>query len=248
VEHQNANWSATSKIRPALERRPLPCFRSRLPHGLHGVAIPYGIMTSPKTVALLSWAFPTTTPHSPLTPLPTGVPGRFQRYSGSRRILILADTGGSNGYRCYAWKTELQSNWPTLLPCLSPGPLSTWRFQMESHRASSFFRRCHETGLGEPLDSYQKILNYTRTTKTQKPALPSLLTWIAATIPCGPSQLPTNSPHCDCSAMKPCPSGTTPSNLNCEVVLERRLRGLTVREDSSKPIMPAAAMSSPQKS
>ena len=38
---------------------------------------------------------------------------------------------------------------------------------MEPHRASSFFLRCHETGLGEPLDSYQKILNSTRTTKTQ---------------------------------------------------------------------------------
>ena len=32
-----------------------------------------------------------------------------RRYSGSRQILILADTGGSNSYRCYAWKTELQS-------------------------------------------------------------------------------------------------------------------------------------------
>jgi hypothetical protein len=33
-----------------------------------------------------------------------------QRYSGRpRQILILADTGGSNGYRCYAWKTQLQS-------------------------------------------------------------------------------------------------------------------------------------------
>jgi hypothetical protein len=31
------------------------------------------------------------------------------RYRGSRQLLILADTGGSNGCRCYAWKTELQS-------------------------------------------------------------------------------------------------------------------------------------------
>src|SRR3984957_15218097 len=31
------------------------------------------------------------------------------RYSGSRQLLILADTGGSNGCRCHAWKTELQS-------------------------------------------------------------------------------------------------------------------------------------------
>ena len=31
------------------------------------------------------------------------------RYSGSRQLLILADTGGSNSCRCHAWKTELQS-------------------------------------------------------------------------------------------------------------------------------------------
>jgi hypothetical protein len=31
------------------------------------------------------------------------------RYSGSRQLLILADTGGSNSCRYYAWKTEIQS-------------------------------------------------------------------------------------------------------------------------------------------
>ena len=31
------------------------------------------------------------------------------RYPRSRQVLILSDTGGSNGYRCRAWKTELQS-------------------------------------------------------------------------------------------------------------------------------------------
>ena len=30
------------------------------------------------------------------------------RYPGSRQMLVLADTGGSNGCRCRAWKTELQ--------------------------------------------------------------------------------------------------------------------------------------------
>jgi hypothetical protein len=30
-------------------------------------------------------------------------------YAGSRQLLILADTGGSNGYCCRTWKTELQS-------------------------------------------------------------------------------------------------------------------------------------------
>ncbi len=32
-----------------------------------------------------------------------------RRYADSRQLLILADTGGSNGCRCRAWQTELQS-------------------------------------------------------------------------------------------------------------------------------------------
>jgi hypothetical protein len=31
------------------------------------------------------------------------------RYPRARRLLLLGDTGGSNGYRCRAWKTELQA-------------------------------------------------------------------------------------------------------------------------------------------
>jgi hypothetical protein len=31
------------------------------------------------------------------------------RYAGSRQLLILADTGGSNSCRCHAWKTEVQT-------------------------------------------------------------------------------------------------------------------------------------------
>ncbi len=31
------------------------------------------------------------------------------RYGHARRLLLLGDTGGSNGCRCRAWKTELQA-------------------------------------------------------------------------------------------------------------------------------------------
>jgi Rhodopirellula transposase DDE domain len=90
-----------------------------------------------------------------------------RRYSGSRQILILADTGGSNGYRCYAWKTELQSqlaNSFALSVTVAHYPPGASKWNPIEHR---LFSEVSRNWAGEPLDSYQKILNYTRTTKTQ---------------------------------------------------------------------------------
>jgi hypothetical protein len=89
------------------------------------------------------------------------------RYSGSRQILILADTGGSNGYRCYAWKTELQSrlaNAFALSVTVAHYPTGASKWNPIEHR---LFSEVSRNWAGEPLDSYQKILNYARTTKTQ---------------------------------------------------------------------------------
>jgi hypothetical protein len=81
-----------------------------------GVAIPYGIYdvlanrgsvvvsVSHDTSALAAHAIPHWWRHE-----------GSGRYPRSRQLFILNDTGGSNGYHCRAWKTELQSqcrNWP----------------------------------------------------------------------------------------------------------------------------------------
>jgi Rhodopirellula transposase DDE domain len=90
-----------------------------------------------------------------------------QRYSGSRQLLILADTGGSNSYRCYAWKTELQSqlaNSFDLAVTVAHYPTGASKWNPIEHR---LFSEVSRNWAGEPLDSYQKILNYARTTKTQ---------------------------------------------------------------------------------
>ena len=90
-----------------------------------------------------------------------------QRYSGSRKLLILADTGGSNGCRCHAWKTELQSqlaNSFSLAVTVAHYPTGASKWNPIEHR---LFSEVSRNWAGEPLDSYQKILNYARTTKTQ---------------------------------------------------------------------------------
>jgi hypothetical protein len=90
-----------------------------------------------------------------------------QRYSRSRRLLVLADTGGSNGCRCYAWKTEVQSqlaNSFALTVTIAHYPTGASKWNPIEHR---LFSEVSRNWAGEPLDSYQKILNYARTTRTQ---------------------------------------------------------------------------------
>jgi hypothetical protein len=89
------------------------------------------------------------------------------RYSGSRQLLILADTGGSNSCRCYAWKTELQSqlaNSFALAVTVAHYPTGASKWNPIEHR---LFSEVSRNWAGEPLNSYQKILNYARTTQTQ---------------------------------------------------------------------------------
>jgi hypothetical protein len=89
------------------------------------------------------------------------------RYAHARRMLLLGDTGGSNGYRCRAWKTELQAQLAdafglTLTVAHYPTGASKWN--PIEHR---LFSEISKNWGGEPLDSYQKILRFIRSTRTQ---------------------------------------------------------------------------------
>jgi len=89
------------------------------------------------------------------------------RYPRSRQLLILGDTGGSNGARRRTWKTELQSQVAdplglTLTVAHYPTGASKWN--PIEHR---LFSEISKNWAGEPLDSYQKILNFIRSTRTE---------------------------------------------------------------------------------
>jgi len=89
------------------------------------------------------------------------------RYARARRLLILADNGGSNGCRCWAWKTNLQfqlCNRFDLTVTVAHYPTGTSKWNPVEHR---LFSEISKNWAGEPLDGYQKILNFLRTTKTQ---------------------------------------------------------------------------------
>lgn len=88
-------------------------------------------------------------------------------YPGARQLLILADRGGSNSYRCRAWKTELQArlvNPFQLTVTVAHYPTGTSKWNPIEHR---LFSEISKNWAGEPLDSYQKILNFIRTTSTK---------------------------------------------------------------------------------
>jgi len=90
-----------------------------------------------------------------------------RRYRNARKLLILADSGGSNGHRCRAWKTELQSQLSDrfgLTVTVAHYPAGTSKWNPIEHR---LFSEISKNWAAEPLDSYDKILNFIRTTKTR---------------------------------------------------------------------------------
>ena len=89
-----------------------------------------------------------------------------QLYSHSKCVLILADGGGGNGSRSRVWKARLQTEicdryGLEVTVCHYPPGTSKWNYI--EHR---LFSRISNNWEGEPLDSYEKILKFIRTTKT----------------------------------------------------------------------------------
>jgi len=88
------------------------------------------------------------------------------RYSKARNLLVLADGGGSNGPRTRAWKYFLQErlcdgHGLKVTVCHYPTGASKWN--PIEHR---LFSELSKNWAGKPLDSYETILRYTRSTKT----------------------------------------------------------------------------------
>ncbi len=87
-------------------------------------------------------------------------------YSNPKRLLILADGGGGNGARLRAWKAFIQIrladkyNVPVTISHYPPG---TSKWNPIEHR---LFSEISKNWQGKPLDSYETIVNYIRTTTT----------------------------------------------------------------------------------
>jgi hypothetical protein len=89
-----------------------------------------------------------------------------ERYPEAAALLILCDSGGSSDHRRWAWKDQLVEKLCDpfglkVTVCHYPPGASKWN--PIEHRLFSFISR---NWAGRPLDSYQTILNYARTTTT----------------------------------------------------------------------------------
>ena len=88
------------------------------------------------------------------------------RYPGAKRLVILADGGGSNGSRSRAWKLLLQNQLCKnhgLTVTVAHYPPGTSKWNPIEHR---LFSEISKNWAGRPLDTYETVLNYMRTTKT----------------------------------------------------------------------------------
>jgi Rhodopirellula transposase DDE domain len=91
----------------------------------------------------------------------------ISRYPHASQLLILADTGGSNSCRFFAWKTEIQRqlcNPFDLTITVAHYPTGASKWNPVEHR---LFSEISKNWAGEPLTNYQKILKFLRTTETQ---------------------------------------------------------------------------------
>jgi len=92
--------------------------------------------------------------------------GRFQ-YPSSNRLLILADSGGSNGARPRAFKKFLQERIADKFGIeltVSHYPTGASKWNPIEHR---MFSEISKNWAGHPLESFEILLNFARNTKTQ---------------------------------------------------------------------------------
>lgn len=91
-----------------------------------------------------------------------------RRYPTADRLLILADCGGANGPKNAAWKYSLQTKLANAFGlavrvCHYPPGASKWN--PIEHR---LFSEVQKNWAGQPITSYETMLNYLRTTRTEK--------------------------------------------------------------------------------
>ncbi len=132
-----------------------------------GIAIPYGIYDVQVNRGSVFIGTSYDTPQFAVDNLE-----KWWRYDGQRRypdatrLLVLADGGGSNGPRNRAWKYWLQNRLCdrhrlSVTVCHYPTGASKWN--PIEHR---LFSEISKNWAARPLDSYETVLNYVRSTST----------------------------------------------------------------------------------
>lgn len=131
------------------------------------LASPYGIYDLQRNFGVLVVGQSADTPEFAVNSITTWWLnyGRIQ-YPRAQRLLILADSGGSNGARLRAWKKYLQeklSDWCSLTITVAHYPTGTSKWNPIEHR---MFSEISKNWAGVPLESLEILVNLARNTKT----------------------------------------------------------------------------------
>ena len=132
-----------------------------------GIAVPYGVLDLQKNQARVLVGLSHDTAAFAVDAIAHWWTHEGRRtHAEADHLLILADSGGSNGARTRAWKYELQRKLCdrfdlAVTVCHYPAGASKWN--PIDHR---LFAQISRNWQGRPLDSLPTILNYIRTTTT----------------------------------------------------------------------------------
>lgn len=143
-------------------------FDHDFPSDAKGKAIPYGIYDTQKNKALVVVGTSSETPEFAVDAIEQWwfLHGRHE-YKSAKRIMILADCGGGNGYRSTVWKRDLQTkicNRHGLTITVGHYPPGASKWNPIEHRV---FSEISKNWAGAPLDSNETVLNYIATTTTK---------------------------------------------------------------------------------
>jgi hypothetical protein len=131
-----------------------------------GIAIPYGLYDPALNRGFVVVGTSRETPNFSVDCLIKWWQLEGSKHYDSKRLLILADGGGGNGANSRVWKARLQSKFcdrfgVAVTVCHYPPGTSKWN-PIEHF----LFSHISNNWEGEPLETYEKVLKYIRTTST----------------------------------------------------------------------------------
>lgn len=151
------------------ENKPISVNDHDFPSDALGKAIPYGIYDTQKNSGTIFLGTSHDTPAFAVDSVEAWWQSEgVKAYPCATRLLILADCGGSNSARSRVWKYRLQGSLCnrhglTVRVCHYPPGASKWN--PIEHR---LFSEISKNWAGKPLTSYETVLKYIRTTKTDR--------------------------------------------------------------------------------
>jgi Rhodopirellula transposase DDE domain len=126
-----------------------------------GVGISYGIYDPPNHRGTVCVGISHDTPAFAAHSIATGWKREgSRRYGRTPKLLVLADSGGSNSCTSWAWKTEIQAqlcNAFGIAATIAHYPTGASKWNPIEHR---LFSEISKNWVAEPLDSYEKMLKF----------------------------------------------------------------------------------------